>query len=160
MDLFRLLTLPGTSTTNSTVGSVYSEVPQISGRSSKFRGMVGGGEGFPPTAPIIRRSSTTESTIRSMGGSGRISTSSVSASCGSRPDRGKDSALYLALCVSMWYALTVMYSVYNAAVLQVFPFPLTVLTAELGAGVLLVLPAWLLGVVRTPSLRISQVSRQ
>ncbi|CAN0549017.1 unnamed protein product, partial [Ectocarpus sp. 12 AP-2014] len=56
-----------------------------------------------------------------------------------------------------WYGLTVVYSVYNTAVLQVFPFPLTVLTAELGAGVLLILPAWTLGVIRTPNLRMSQM---
>lgn len=57
----------------------------------------------------------------------------------------------------MWYGLTVIYSVYNTAVLRVFPFPLTVLTAELAAGVLLILPAWMLGIVRTPNLRMSQV---
>ncbi|CAN0450260.1 unnamed protein product, partial [Scytosiphon promiscuus] len=57
----------------------------------------------------------------------------------------------------VWYGLTVLYSVYNTAVLQVFPFPLTVLAAELGAGVLLILPAWVLGIVRTPNLRMSQV---
>lgn len=57
----------------------------------------------------------------------------------------------------MWYGLTVVYSVYNTAVLHVFPFPLTVLAAELAAGVLLILPAWMLGVVRTPNLRMSQV---
>ena len=69
----------------------------------------------------------------------------------------KAGPVYLALAVVVWYGLTVVYSVYNTAVLQVFPFPLTVLTAELGAGVLLILPAWMLGVVRTPSLRMSQV---
>eukprot|EP00904_Undaria_pinnatifida_P005632 jgi/Undpi1/2199/HiC_scaffold_12.g05585.m1 len=47
--------------------------------------------------------------------------------------------------------------VYLALAVVVFPFPLTVLTAELGAGVLLILPAWMLGVVRTPSLRMSQM---
>ncbi len=56
----------------------------------------------------------------------------------------------------VWYGLTVVYSVYNTAVLQLFPFPLTVLTAELAAGVLLILPAWVLGVIRTPNLRMSQ----
>lgn len=67
--------------------------------------------------------------------------------------------LYVAACVLVWYGLSTMYSVYNAAVLRVFPFPLTVLTAELAAGVLLVIFAWVLGVIRTPSLRVSQVSR-
>lgn len=63
----------------------------------------------------------------------------------------------LAVATLVWYALTVVYSVYNTAVLRVFPFPLTVLTAELAAGVLLILPAWVLGIVRTPNLRMSQV---
>ncbi|CAM9259606.1 unnamed protein product [Scytosiphon promiscuus] len=63
----------------------------------------------------------------------------------------------LALATLVWYGLTVLYSVYNTAVLQVFPFPLTVLAAELGAGVLLILPAWVLGIVRTPNLRMSQM---
>ncbi|CAM9551753.1 unnamed protein product [Ascophyllum nodosum] len=57
----------------------------------------------------------------------------------------------------VWYGLTVLYSVYNASVLQAFPFPLTVLTAELGAGVLVILPAWMLGIIRTPNLRMSQM---
>lgn len=64
----------------------------------------------------------------------------------------------LAIATLLWYGLTVVYSVYNTAVLQVFPFPLTVLAAELAAGVLLILPAWMLGVIRTPNLRMSQVS--
>lgn len=63
----------------------------------------------------------------------------------------------IAVATLAWYGLTVVYSVYNTAVLQVFPFPLTVLTAELGAGVLLILPAWTLGIIRTPNLRMSQV---
>ncbi|CAM9582632.1 unnamed protein product [Ectocarpus sp. 12 AP-2014] len=63
----------------------------------------------------------------------------------------------IAVATLAWYGLTVVYSVYNTAVLQVFPFPLTVLTAELGAGVLLILPAWTLGVIRTPNLRMSQM---
>ena len=85
-------------------------------------------------------------------------TADVAAAAGlnsAAPD--KPGPVYLALAVVVWYGLTVVYSVYNTAVLQVFPFPLTVLTAELGAGVLLILPAWMLGVVRTPSLRMSQV---
>lgn len=63
----------------------------------------------------------------------------------------------LAFATLVWYGLTILYSVYNTAVLQVFPFPLTVLAAELGAGVLMILPAWVLGIVRTPNLRMSQV---
>eukprot|EP00752_Nemacystus_decipiens_P007784 g6952.t1 len=63
----------------------------------------------------------------------------------------------LAVATLLWYGLTVVYSVYNTAVLQVFPFPLTVLAAELAAGVLLILPAWTLGVIRTPNLRMSQM---
>lgn len=63
----------------------------------------------------------------------------------------------LAVSVVMWYTLTVLYSLYNSSVLRAFPFPLTVLAAELGAGVLLILPAWVMGVIRTPSLRMSQV---
>ncbi|CAM9886016.1 unnamed protein product, partial [Ectocarpus fasciculatus] len=63
----------------------------------------------------------------------------------------------IAVATLAWYGLTVVYSVYNTAVLQVFPFPLTVLTAELGAGVLLILPAWTLGIIRTPNLRMSQM---
>lgn len=63
----------------------------------------------------------------------------------------------LAIATLLWYGLTVVYSVYNTAVLQVFPFPLTVLAAELAAGVLLIVPAWVLGVIRTPNLRMSQV---
>lgn len=63
----------------------------------------------------------------------------------------------LAIATLLWYGLTVVYSVYNTAVLHVFPYPLTVLAAELAAGVLLILPAWMLGVIRTPNLRMSQV---
>eukprot|EP00903_Cladosiphon_okamuranus_P012883 g12031.t1 len=63
----------------------------------------------------------------------------------------------LAIATLLWYGLTVVYSVYNTAVLHVFPFPLTVLAAELAAGVLLILPAWMLGVIRTPNLRMSQM---
>lgn len=68
-------------------------------------------------------------------------------------------APYLVVAIVVWYALTVLYSVYNTAVLQVFPFPLAVLSVELFVGVLLILPAWTLGIIRTPNLKMSQVNR-
>ncbi|CAM9347271.1 unnamed protein product, partial [Hapterophycus canaliculatus] len=79
-----------------------------------------------------------------------------SSSSSSRKKNKTGGYIGLAFATLVWYGLTVLYSVYNTAVLQVFPFPLTVLAAELGAGVLLILPAWVLGIVRTPNLRMSQ----
>lgn len=80
-------------------------------------------------------------------------------SAGGKPTPKRAGKTYLAVTIVVWYVLTVLYSVYNTAVLQVFPFPLTVLSVELFAGVLLILPAWILGIIRTPNLKLSQVKR-
>ncbi|CAM9975125.1 unnamed protein product [Pylaiella littoralis] len=87
---------------------------------------------------------------------GGPSPSSSSSSSSKRTGFGSG-PVGLAVATLVWYGLTVVYSVYNTAVLRVFPFPLTVLTAEVAAGVLLILPAWMLGIVCTPNLKMSQM---
>jgi solute carrier family 35 protein E1 len=57
---------------------------------------------------------------------------------------GAGSSIMLAVYLLLWYAFNVIYNIYNKTVLNVFPFPWTVATLQLGIGLLYVFPVWLL----------------
>lgn len=51
---------------------------------------------------------------------------------------------------ALWYGLNVGYNIYNKNVMNSFPYPFTVATAQLGLGLLYVLPVWALGLRKPP----------
>ena len=50
----------------------------------------------------------------------------------------------LAVLLVLWYALNVQYNLYNKKILNVFAFPYTTALIQLGAGLLYIIPKYLL----------------
>lgn len=51
----------------------------------------------------------------------------------------------LTIYFTLWYALNVGYNIYNKKVMNAFPYPYTVATAQLGLGLLYIFPVWIVG---------------
>lgn len=65
------------------------------------------------------------------------------------PKTAEKSAVSMPLLIFylvMWYALNVQYNLYNKKILNAFPYPYTVSLSQLGAGLLYIIPVWLLGI--------------
>lgn len=45
----------------------------------------------------------------------------------------------------LWYGLNVGYNIYNKKVMNAFPYPYTVATAQLGLGLMYIFPVWIVG---------------
>ncbi|GMH67753.1 hypothetical protein TrVE_jg6809 [Triparma verrucosa] len=52
----------------------------------------------------------------------------------------------------LWYSLNIGYNIYNKKVMTALPLPLTMATVQLGAGLLWILPLWLLNIRKKPVL--------
>eukprot|EP00620_Florenciella_sp_RCC1587_P022269 CAMPEP_0182570978 /NCGR_PEP_ID=MMETSP1324-20130603/11117_1 /TAXON_ID=236786 /ORGANISM="Florenciella sp., Strain RCC1587" /LENGTH=317 /DNA_ID=CAMNT_0024785425 /DNA_START=46 /DNA_END=999 /DNA_ORIENTATION=- len=68
---------------------------------------------------------------------------------------GLDTVFYVAL----WYGLNIGYNIYNKDTSNQFPFPWIIGCISLGAGLLYMLPVWLLGVRKIPKLTSGDVTK-
>jgi solute carrier family 35, member E1 len=68
---------------------------------------------------------------------------------------GLDTVFYVAL----WYGLNIGYNIYNKDTSNQFPFPWIIGCISLGAGLLYMLPVWLLGVRKIPKLTSGDVAK-
>mmetsp|Transcript_12921 Transcript_12921/g.26387 ORF Transcript_12921/g.26387 Transcript_12921/m.26387 type:complete len:318 (+) Transcript_12921:31-984(+) len=57
----------------------------------------------------------------------------------------------------LWYGLNIGYNIYNKKVMNAYPLPFTMATIQLGAGLLWILPAWILGFRAKPILTVSEI---
>ena len=56
----------------------------------------------------------------------------------------------------LWYGFNAGYNVYNS-LLKVFPLPITISLLQLPAGLIYVIPLWLLRIRKTPSLTVTDI---
>ena len=66
-----------------------------------------------------------------------------------------DTVFYIVL----WYGLNVGYNIYNKDTSNQFPYPWVVGCISLGAGLLYMLPVWLLGLRKIPKLSGGDVTK-
>lgn len=59
----------------------------------------------------------------------------------------------------LWYAINVAYNYTNKRALQALPTPYLVAAAQIGAGIVYVLPVWLLGIRAPPKLEMRELLR-
>lgn len=67
------------------------------------------------------------------------------------------SALYLLFLFVLWYAFNAGYNVYNSLLKSPFPLPITIALLQLPAGLIYVIPLWILGIRKTPNLSIGDI---
>ena len=59
--------------------------------------------------------------------------------------------------IGLWYVLNIGYNIYNKKVLNAFPLPWTMATAQLAAGLLIFVPLWALRLRKAPKLSVENV---
>lgn len=67
--------------------------------------------------------------------------------------------LQTAFYILLWYALNVGYNIYNKDTCNKFPYPWTVGCISLGAGLLYMLPVWMLGLRKIPKMKGEDVKK-
>ncbi|XP_078429190.1 phosphoenolpyruvate/phosphate translocator 2, chloroplastic-like [Wolffia australiana] len=64
--------------------------------------------------------------------------------------------VYVGVLVALWYLFNIYFNIYNKQVLKVYPYPVTITTAQFAVGTVFVLFSWATNLVKRPKLSLSQ----
>ncbi|CAA7408552.1 unnamed protein product [Spirodela intermedia] len=65
--------------------------------------------------------------------------------------------LYVGVLVALWYLFNIYFNIYNKQVLKVYPYPVTITTAQFAVGTVFVLFSWATNIIKRPKITSSQL---